>query len=211
VPVGDDDDDAIHIVDPSNPLGARVLIEEGQYVVEAPTPGVPRDRLSLEFVGARRLELVVAPPPAPPAATEGAGAGGGAADPADDGAASSTNAAGALIAAAPSRRRGASEEEGLRCGVRFPADCDPSSASSTYVDGVLRVIVPRTSGPLHPPSNSEDPLLEEAREGRRRAEEARARLGELEASAREAEERLREALRERQAALAEARTAVPIV
>jgi len=96
--------------------------------------------------------------------------------------------------------------------VRLPADCDVAAASSTYVDGVLRVTVPRVPEGGLPSGVAEEasPLLDEAREGRRRVEEARAHLSELEASVREAEDKLREALRERGAALAEARTSVPI-
>uniref|UniRef100_A0A6U2J5L2 SHSP domain-containing protein n=1 Tax=Hemiselmis andersenii TaxID=464988 RepID=A0A6U2J5L2_HEMAN len=213
VPAGDDDDAAIQIVDPSNPLGARVHIEKDQYIIEAPTPGVPRERLSLEFVGLRCLELVVAPPPSsgrstPPSEGE-------VLETVDvEGHAAGTTTvrrpAGARVGATPSRKRGVEE---LKCGVKLPADCDVTSASSTYVDGVLRVTVPRVPEGALPSgvAAGASPLIEEAREGRRKVEEARATLCELEAAVKEAEERLRDALRERGAALAEARTAVPIV
>eukprot|EP00285_Hemiselmis_virescens_P012504 CAMPEP_0173387386 /NCGR_PEP_ID=MMETSP1356-20130122/9900_1 /TAXON_ID=77927 ORGANISM="Hemiselmis virescens, Strain PCC157" /NCGR_SAMPLE_ID=MMETSP1356 /ASSEMBLY_ACC=CAM_ASM_000847 /LENGTH=309 /DNA_ID=CAMNT_0014343985 /DNA_START=318 /DNA_END=1247 /DNA_ORIENTATION=- len=205
------------IVDPSNPLGAWVSIEDAAYVIEAPTPGVPRERLSLEIVGLRRLELVVA------SAEHAAGSG---SSPSREGEVLETfevegpaagamprrragPAGGARVDASPARKT----THELKCGVSLPGDCDIASASSTYKDGVLRVTVPRVPEGSFPSglALAEAPLVEEVEGVRRMVVEARERLIELEASAKDAEERLRVALHERGAALEEARTELNIL
>ena len=168
-----------------SPFGATLSEEHGNYVIKAPTPGVPRERLVLEVVGCRRLELTVSPQPSEPQDTF------------DD-----AGSAAQEGKEEPSRhQREAAVATALKRSVILPHDSDVSGITCTYDNGVLRIDVPRVASEALIPgfgavSGAQGELLEEAKEAKRRVCEARVELRKLEAAAKEADGKLRSSLRE---------------
>lgn len=178
-----------------SPFGATLRQEGEAYIVEAPTPGIPKERLVLEAIGLRRLELTIAPSSASSdEATEEMGE-----------ALEKESETGEPItpkrapAPASRRERDAAVAAAFRRGVTLPSDCDLSSASCTYENGVLRVVVPRAPVSSLVPGHgaigaAHADLLAEATEVKKRVAEARSELRSLEQAAKEAGARLKSAL-----------------
>jgi hypothetical protein len=204
-----------------SPFGATLSEDPttGSYVIEAPTPGIPKERLVLEAVGLRKLELTISSAPEVPSNGEGQEMGPQAEEEKEEEEEQAELEQGSTTASPPnlSRRqsrainhRGATPAlrhreqaiaAAMKRSVTLPHDCDLSGATTSYENGVLRVTVPRAPASSLVPGYgaigaAHAGLLAAAAESKEKVNSARAELRALEAAAKEADRELRSALEE---------------
>lgn len=199
-----------------SPFGATLSEDPttGSYVIEAPTPGIPKERLVLEAVGLRKLELTISLAPEVPFNGEGQDMGPQPEEEEEEELEQeSTTASSPHLsrrqksaiqrrgATAAWRQREQSIAAAMKRSVTLPHDCDLSGATSSYENGVLRVTVPRAPASSLVPGygavgGAHAGLLAAAAESKERVNSARAELRALEAAAKEADRELRSALEE---------------